>query len=633
MRARFGHKKQSIVHKVCRGNTLVFLAVSLLTLIITLTENVLYHAQKDIHSMDIYNSNAISSMDNMLKDMGRISLICFSDQRTQEALTESGHYDYRQRLALQDYLDSMYVNLISIRGDVKGVYIFDADKLIFMHDQAGPGARKGTDESAFLSHIVEIQDRGRQISGCRMYVGTLPDFRIYSDIYAKDLYYRNNIYLVRPIRRFSPLSTVGYIALRAPVGRVRRIMEERLEEGTSYILFDEFGYVVCSSDAGLIGVVFPEKERLLRSGLSGESGSHIVKYNGSFQLVAGYVSDYSGMSLITMKPVGLVVRELLPAAGISFLISLLIFVMATVSTFLVTRNHLKRVSDFVAEMGNFSQESLTRHYRIDRDDEVGTLQRAYNRMVDLINHLIETEYEEKARMQEAEISEQRMAMEYLKNQINPHFLYNTLDMIQICASLNGDAKVADMLQQMVKFYRLGTRVDRDLVSVDQELQMLRAYMKLMMYRYPELKFETEIDSDLQNIEVPSFILQPLVENSLLHGLKDRHYQGTIRLRVYAVYEESCDLRIVIADDGTGVSEDKLREMNGWNDGDVVYRKEQVVNSRDMHIGIRNVIARLQLYYGKESRVLFENRPEGGLTVTLYMKLFNRRRKTYENAGF
>lgn len=629
MREKTGRGRQGIVYRVCRGNALLFLAVSSLTLLVTLLSTALYHVQKDLYSMEIYNSNALSSLDNMLKDMSRISLVCFSDPHTQEVLAESGGCTDKERLAAQRSMDRMYVHLISIRDDVKGIYIFNEEQLVFMNDQANPGIRKEGGESAFLNHMVAMQEQAGRISGCQMYTGPLPDFRIYNELYTEDPYYSNNIYLVRRISSFSPYRTIGYIALRTPIERARRILEEQREAGVSYILLDEAGYTVCGSDATLLGTMLPARdlEQLQGTGKRGKRTPFLVRYHGSLQLVSGCASQYSGMRLITMKPLRLVAGELLPVAGAVFWINLFLFAIASVSTFAVTRNNLARVSEFAAEMGDFSQESLRRHYRVETHDEVGTLQSAYNRMVDMINHLIETEYEEKARLQEAEISEQKMAMEYLKNQINPHFLYNTLGMIQICASLNGDAEVADMLQQMVKFYRLSTRVDRDFVTVEQELQMLCAYMQLMMCRYPELKFETEIDRDLQEIEVPSFILQPLVENSLLHGLKDRGYRGTVTLRVYAAYEELCDLRIEISDDGAGVPEDRLREMNRWNDCDVVYRHSEVVNRGDMHLGIRNVMTRLRLFYGRESKVLFANRPGGGLVVTLYMKLFDERRKT------
>ena len=121
----------------------------------------------------------------------------------------------------------------------------------------------------------------------------------------------------------------------------------------------------------------------------------------------------------------------------------------------------------------------------------------------------------------AELTEQKMSMLYLKSQVNPHFLYNTLDTIRIQAQLNNDKPVADLLMRLVDFFRLSVKVDRQMVALDDELELLEAYMELMCYRYPELSCDYDIDPDLGGVLVPNFILQPIVENSLLHGLKNK----------------------------------------------------------------------------------------------------------------
>ena len=120
-----------------------------------------------------------------------------------------------------------------------------------------------------------------------------------------------------------------------------------------------------------------------------------------------------------------------------------------------------------------------------------------------------------------ELVEQKMSMLYLKSQVNPHFLYNTLDSIRIRAQLSGDKEVADLLMRLVDFFRLSVKVNKQMVSLDEELELLEAYMELMCSRYPQLEVEYDIDPDLSETLVPNFILQPIVENSLLHGLKNR----------------------------------------------------------------------------------------------------------------
>ena len=115
-----------------------------------------------------------------------------------------------------------------------------------------------------------------------------------------------------------------------------------------------------------------------------------------------------------------------------------------------------------------------------------------------------------------ELTEQKLSMLYLKSQVNPHFLYNTLDAIRIQAQLDGDKPVADLLMRLVDFFRLSVKVDRPMVTLDDELELLEAYLELMCVRYPELQCDYDVDPELGGAQVPNFILQPIVENSLLH---------------------------------------------------------------------------------------------------------------------
>ncbi|MEE1351461.1 MAG: histidine kinase, partial [Clostridia bacterium] len=120
----------------------------------------------------------------------------------------------------------------------------------------------------------------------------------------------------------------------------------------------------------------------------------------------------------------------------------------------------------------------------------------------------------------AELTEQKMSLLYLKSQVNPHFLYNTLDTIRIQAQLCGDKATADLLMRLSDFFRLSIKTDKQMTALEDETELSDAYMELMCCRYPSLKYNCDIDPDLGDALVPNFILQPIIENSLLHGLKN-----------------------------------------------------------------------------------------------------------------
>ena len=214
----------------------------------------------------------------------------------------------------------------------------------------------------------------------------------------------------------------------------------------------------------------------------------------------------------------------------------------------------------------------------------------------------------------AELTEQKMSMLYLKSQVNPHFLYNTLDAIRIQAQLNGDRKVADLLMRLVDFFRLSVKVDRQMVELDDELELLEAYMELMCYRYPKLECEYEIDPDLGGVKVPNFILQPIVENSLLHGLKNKGYQGKVRIVAQKLPENEKRMEIQVMDTGSGFAEGKKEKIDRM----LLQYDRQAPKLEGNSIGILNVQKRIKYLCGQDCGLWYTENTDGG--VTAHMRL-------------
>ncbi|MDD6199825.1 MAG: histidine kinase [Firmicutes bacterium] len=214
----------------------------------------------------------------------------------------------------------------------------------------------------------------------------------------------------------------------------------------------------------------------------------------------------------------------------------------------------------------------------------------------------------------AELVEQKMSMLYLKSQVNPHFLYNTLDTIRIQAQINGDRKVADLLMRLVDFFRLSVKVDRPMVSLDDEMELLEAYMELMCYRYPELTCEYDIDPELGGALVPNFILQPIVENSLLHGLKNKGYRGNVTILARKAGENR--MEICVRDTGSGFAEGKKAAV------DELLRDyaKQAPKLEGNSIGILNVQKRIKLLCGREYGLSYTENETGGVTAHILLPL-------------
>ena len=214
----------------------------------------------------------------------------------------------------------------------------------------------------------------------------------------------------------------------------------------------------------------------------------------------------------------------------------------------------------------------------------------------------------------AELTEQKMSMLYLKSQVNPHFLYNTLDTIRIQAQLNGDNGVAHLLMRLVDFFRLSVTVDRPMVSLDDELELLEAYLELMCCRYPGLHCAYDIDPDLGGMRVPNFILQPLVENSLLHGLKNRGYRGEVR--ICARKTPDAKMEILVSDTGSGFAAGKKAAIDRM----LLTYSRQPARLEGSSIGILNVQKRIKLLCGRDYGLSYTEDPAGGVTAHLLLPM-------------
>ena len=216
----------------------------------------------------------------------------------------------------------------------------------------------------------------------------------------------------------------------------------------------------------------------------------------------------------------------------------------------------------------------------------------------------------------AQLVEQKMSMLYLKSQVNPHFLYNTLDTIRIQAQLNDDKQVADLLMRLVDFFRLSVKVDRQMVALDDELELLEAYMELMCYRYPELRCDYDIDPDLGGVLVPNFILQPVVENSLIHGLKNKGYRGRVCISAKKSKKDYRCMELEVMDTGTGFSEETKEKINDL----LLNYAKQAPKLEGNSIGILNVQKRIKLLCGRDYGLSYTDNKGGGVTAHLLLPI-------------
>lgn len=234
--------------------------------------------------------------------------------------------------------------------------------------------------------------------------------------------------------------------------------------------------------------------------------------------------------------------------------------------------------------------------------EVELLAANYNRMIRRIRELLEEIQDKEKNLRQTELNA-------LVSQINPHFLYNTLDTIIWMAEFNDSTKVIALTKSLAAFFRLSLNGGRELVTVEDELEHVRQYLYIQKERYEnKLNYEIHSPEELLDYTVPKIILQPIVENSIYHGIKPLDGPGFIAV---TVQEEDDRLIFIITDNGVGFASDETAAEGSGLLG---------------HVGLRNVDARLKLYYGQEYGLTIHSAPGDGCTVRLMVgkQLLNRK---------
>lgn len=252
------------------------------------------------------------------------------------------------------------------------------------------------------------------------------------------------------------------------------------------------------------------------------------------------------------------------------------------------------------------------------NDEIGTLAAGLNQMAENLQIHIKKVYV-------AEINQREAKLEALKTQIQPHYLYNTLDVIRMTAITNDDEITAAMLDSLSAQLRYLIGTTRDMVTLRAEADSIRNYFKLIEVRFDN-RFELEIDipEELLELSVPQLILQPAVENAIKHGLRPKSGEG--KIAIYAK-EEKGNLEITVMDNGIGMNEENLKNLqDSLDDPEFGRRTDNTWES----IGIKNVYNRIKLIYGDEYGLMIDSYEEIGTIVKYMLPILSGEKEDVQN---
>lgn len=327
---------------------------------------------------------------------------------------------------------------------------------------------------------------------------------------------------------------------------------------------------------------------------------HRYRLDGTDYFVIRQTLPSYPLTLITMLPSKSLLSEYYLHRNFTFLIGGILLVLCLFLSTVLAKTMSGRIIRLTSRMKQVKKGELISlpSSIIQGKDEIGELTSTYNYMIHAMEDLIEKEYLLGQETKNAELK-------ILQAQINPHFLYNTLDMIQWFAEEGMLSQIEESVSSLATFYRLSLSNGKEFISLREEMEHVRSYIRLQRLRFPDtFLYEEELDEGLLDYLLPKTTLQPLVENAITHGLQEsKRIPGHLLIKIEK--EEGKNIRISILDDGAGMKKPPRTTPNGGTSRE----------NSGHGFGIPNVSSRLTLLYGPGYGVVFEhNIPEGTIAI-------------------
>lgn len=419
---------------------------------------------------------------------------------------------------------------------------------------------------------------------------------------------QNGVQVLRIVRKFTNPETyraVGMLIIDLQLDRIAGIAETLSVGPQSYVwVVDSDGLIVYHPDKSHLAQ--PVKQEYIDnfSAHASEGVFFRTAEDGERTLVVFRKSGNTGWTMVSEVPMHALIGDLIDLRNFTLWAgsALVFFVLVVLSmfSFSLTRSlrHLQHLME-KAENGDLFVKAPSK-----RRDEIGGLNRSFNKMVEEIRRLIEVVHASRIREKEMEIKQREARMRALQSQINPHFLYNTLEVINSYAILEGISPISKMATALADVFRYSIGNPNEKVSLRDELTHIRTYFDILSERYPYLEVDGRItEEDASGVSAVRLILQPIVENSFKHG-----YEKHKRRLGYIGFsgERLVDFFLLrVIDRGAGMPAGKANEYNRY------FQQADAVLESDERIGLWNVHQRIRLAYGSPYGLHIEaSGPEG-----------------------
>ena len=370
-------------------------------------------------------------------------------------------------------------------------------------------------------------------------------------------------------------------------------------EGETVYLIDGENKVLSSNREDEIGSYIDEK--------IAECNTGEVYLNETYMMTSREVKNFGkGVRLVHLYPQSLLIKKVLEGIRTYIVLGILLIVICLVAAIIVSLKSTRFLNEFIHAMESVRNRNYDIRIREYKNAEINSLGRAFNEMTDELRELIRNKYESQILLNEMEIR-------FLQHQMNPHFLFNVLLTIQIKAKRSGNETIYKMVSKLSALLRASIYTNNvDRITVGEELEYTEFYLYLQKMRFEDRFFYKIIveDEELKKCIIPKFVIEPIVENAVIHGIENIENEGLIRIVLKKIGK---DLIVTVQDNGVGFD---VREY--------LDSLEQAKNGSSREkIGLKNVDLRLRHIYGEEYQIKIESEINTGTTIYINIPVEER----------
>jgi len=399
----------------------------------------------------------------------------------------------------------------------------------------------------------------------------------------------------------SSLKELGYLKIAIDEGILKEVYETLENDGGKIVICNKEGKIISNTENDLTPISL--KDHIYMQQIIEEDTPGYVEYeeNG-----ISYVAIYSSLNegewrIIKEIPKNELYAEINRIQEIVIIVSILYIVFMFFISYIFSKKVTDPLKGLINQMKEVEDGNLDVTVEINENREVHELGESFNHMIyrvkNLMNEVVRTER-----------NKNELELEVLHAQINPHFLYNTLNTIRWMAKLKGETNISDAIVALVKLLRVSISVDKNMITVKEEISYVESYLLIQRLRFNQLfEITYNIQPEIEHYMIPKLILQPIVENALIHSIDEAEGEDREPLKI-KIYTESTEgkIAIIVEDNGIGIEEDKLG---------TILKDEKNIN-KFSKVGLNNVNQRVKMYFGDAYGIQIQSKRGVGTRVEI-----------------